>query len=125
MGVKDILPDKYPMIIPIKILLMDKTIKTFNVSPYSLVKDVESMLHKKCRLKMTEIFSLYELDIVTGEEHVLNKDDRVLDVLGSWESHAAHSIQQKKINYKKSGNPENKRFLYKARLVVHTSNHAI
>merc|ERR1712130_712372 len=123
--VKFLHPNNYLMIIPIRILLMDKTVKTFNVCSYTSVKDVECMLNEKCVLKMPQIFSLYELDLVTGEQILLKKDDRILDVLGSWEKYATQSYGSKKWRNRNRGDPKNRRLLYKVRLVTHTSNKAV
>merc|ERR1712130_11524 len=120
--VKFLHPNNYLMIVPIWILLMDKTVKTFNVCSYTSVKDVECMLNEKCALKMPQIFSLYELDLVTGEQKLLKKNDRILDVLGSWEKYSYGSKKWRNTN---RGDPKNKRLLYKVRLVTHTSYKAV
>lgn len=126
--------------VPIKVNLVDGTFKSFMVTPYVLVKNVEGLLIEKYNLTATDPFGLYE-QADENIERILDGKDRILDVLASWESkkeevqkdrdgptkkergkYHQHKDQNKHIarvdhNYKN--------FLFKAKLVLKTTNKEI
>lgn len=126
--------------VPIKVNLVDHTFRTFTVDPYTLNKDVEDMLVQKYSLVVREPFALYEAAAEANQERILDPKDRILDILASWENQplieevkvekqmvkhskafkhkdAGKAVKQKKVQYT--------HFLYKAKLVLKTSNKEI
>jgi hypothetical protein len=123
--------------VPIRVNLCNGNIKTFMVDPYILNKEVEEMLVQKYNLACFSPFALYE-QAEANQEKILDPKDRVLDVVASWENRPVmDEIQEKKPKYErktkydqhKDANKkvvkerwEFKSFLYKAKLVLKTSN---
>jgi hypothetical protein len=125
--------------VPIKVNLVDDTFKSFTVDPYTLNKDVEEMLVQKYALVVSSPFALYEGAEEKNVEKILDPKDRILDSMASWENAPLveeikvdsrvkksrrykhkdqnKSLKEKKIKYSK--------FLYKAKLVLKTSNKEI
>jgi hypothetical protein len=125
--------------VPIRVNLVDDTFKTFTVDPYTLNKDVEEMLIQKYGLVVTSPFALYEGAEEKNLERILDPKDRCLDVLAGWENPPlveeikAEARMKKSRNYKhKDQNKQVKakvikycKFIYKAKLVLKTSNKEI
>lgn len=130
--------------VPIRILLCNGTFKTFMVDSYTLAKEVEEMLVQKYNLTCFSPFALYE-QAEANEERILDSKDRILDVMASWENRPSqkeldamanssrgksnrgtkfdkHKDADKKISIKL---PEFKDYVYKAKLVLKTSNKEI
>jgi len=123
--------------VPIRVNLCNGTFKTFMVDPYTLNKEVEEMLVQKYNLTCFAPFALYE-QAEANQEKILDPKDRVLDVVASWEnSPLMEEVVDKKVKYErktkfdqhKDANKkvdikrwEFKSFLYKAKLVLKTSN---
>jgi hypothetical protein len=118
--------------ITIKVHLVDMSEKTFNVTPYTLVSEVEHMLYNAYNLQVRAPFCLYEAGNVKNTEKVVEGQSRVLDVLASWENdplqvEAKVSERIRKEAAKKakiSGVQEivYNHFLFRAKLVLKTSN---
>jgi len=131
--------------IPIRVLCCNGSFKTFMVDSYTLVKEVEEMLVQKYSLTCSQPFSLFEQADV-NQERILDPKDRILDVMASWENRPTqaelnkqmesgkvqkssrntkfdkHKDADKKVEYKVI---EYKDYLYKAKLVLKTSNKEI
>lgn len=123
--------------IPIRVNLCNSTFKTFMVDPYTLNKEVEEMLVQKYNLTCFSPFALYE-QAEANQEKILDPKDRVLDVVAAWEnSPIMEEVVDKKPKHErktkydqhKDANKkvvqqrwEFKSFLYKAKLVLKTSN---
>lgn len=126
--------------VPIKVQLVDGTFKSFMVTPYVLVKDVEKLLIDKFNLTAIDPFAIYE-QADENIERILDSKDRILDVLASWES-KKEDIQKDKDAPKKKERGEYhkhkdmhkkvvhvdhqyRNFLFKAKLVLKTTNKEI
>jgi len=132
--------------VPIRVLCCNGSFKTFMVDSYTLVKEVEEMLVQKYGLTCSQPFSLFEQADV-NQERILDPKDRILDVMAAWENRAKeeealrqqmeaaksqkgsrntkfdkHKDADKKVEYKVV---EYKDYLYKAKLVLKTSNKEI
>jgi len=127
--------------VPIKVHLVDNTtFKTFNVTPYNLVKDVEEWLIEKYNLTAIDPFALYE-QADENVERILDSKDRILDVMASWESKKEEIIKDRDAPSKKEKGKysqhkdmnkkvvivdhQYKNFLFKAKLVLKTTNKEI
>jgi myosin-7 len=110
-------------------LLEAEVSKTVNVDSFTLVRDVEDLMAEKCNLLTTSPFAMYEA--VTGKENVesiLNRRDRILDVLGAWENAPVEevdhsnekSFKKQKVKRKDAKREKYDRLLYKAKLVLKT-----
>jgi len=125
--------------IPIRVNLVDDTFKTFTIDPYTLNKDVEEMLVQKYGLVVTSPFALYEGADEKNLERILDPKDRTLDVMASWENAPLVEEVKTEVRMKKSRNYKHKdaakvvkqkkiaycKFIYKAKLVLKTSNKEI
>jgi len=125
--------------VPIKVNLVDDSFKSFTVDPYTLIKDVEEMLVQKYNLVVSSPFALYEGADEKNVEKILDPKDRILDTMASWEN--APLIEEIKVEsrVKKSRRYKHKdqnkslkekkikycKFIYKAKLVLKTSNKEI
>jgi hypothetical protein len=117
------------------------TFKTFNVDPYTLVQDVQDMLVTKYNIVVSAPFALYEgVQETANQERILDPKDRILDIQAGWENRPV--IEELKVEEgpkKQRGAIKHKDankvvvvqkinyncFLYKAKLVLKTSNKEI
>jgi len=122
--------------IPIKVVLVNGAFKTLSVDPYVLVSDVEKQMHERFNITYRTPFSLYEQEQI-NEERILDPQERVLDVVASWEN--GPLVEEIKVDkkaekakiYEKAPSEIKKlekrtikydTLLYKAKLVLKTSN---
>jgi len=113
--------------VPVKVGLVNDTFKTFTVDSFTFVKDVNESLAKKFNLVCDAPFALYE---VAGPnvERLLDPKDRLLDVLASWENiadeknEAAKDPKKAAAAEKTASRPKYNAFLFKAKLVLKTSD---
>jgi hypothetical protein len=118
--------------IPVKVALVNDTFKTFTVDSFTFVKDVNESLAKKFNLQCEAPFALYEV-AEANVERLLDPKDRILDVMAAWENIDKEEKEGKDEKDKKkdkkvtasvlTGNrPKYSAFLYKAKLVLKTSD---
>ena len=123
--------------VAIQVNLCNDTFKTLKTDSYTLVKDVEDELVKKYNLTCRTPFAMYER-ADANVERILNSEDRILDVLASWENRKftdevevveAKSSRKTKFDKHKDANKKIKKveieygsLLYKAKLVLKMDN---
>lgn len=119
--------------VPIRVSLVNGTFKSFNVDPYTLVKEVQDQLVEKYSLTVTKPFGMYEA-AEANVERILDPNDRILDVQAAWENQPKETSvvveDPKKAGARKKGETKvvmkkvtaYNAFLYKAKLVLKTSN---
>lgn len=131
--------------VPIRVLLCNGSFKTFMVDSYTLIKEVEEMLVQKYNLTFFQPFAIFE-QADANEERILDPKDRILDAMASWENRPTlaelQMIAQQQKGPKSSRNTkfdkhkdmdkkvevrqvEYRNYLYKAKLVLKTSNKEI
>ena len=122
--------------IPIKVQLVDGSFKTLSIDPYCLISDVERQMHERFNVQYRAPFALYEQAAV-NEERILDGQERILDVVASWENgplveevkvekkvEKAKVYEKAPVDLKKVEKKAVKyeSLLYKAKLVLKTSN---
>jgi len=126
--------------VAIRVMLANGTFKTLQVDAYTFASDVETMLVHKLNLTLSSPFALYESNATdTNLERILDPKDRVLDVMAAWDKEPeveeikevapAGPIKKKQDLLKKQDTttkvivgPRFNQFLYKAKLVLKTSD---
>lgn len=68
----------------LEVHLLDGSSKTISVDSFRLCKDVRTGMYLKSGLVYTRIFGIFETG-TDGTERLLNDNERVLDIVGSWE----------------------------------------
>jgi len=123
--------------VAIQVNLCNDTFKTLKTDSYTLVKDIEDELVKKYNLSCRSPFAMYER-AGANVERILSPDDRILDILASWENRTykdevevveKKSSRRSKFDNHKDANKQVQRvvleynsFLYKAKLVLKMDN---
>lgn len=123
--------------VAIRVSLCNETYKTLEINSYTLVSQVEEELVQKYNLTCSMPFALYE-QAEPNVERILDGEDRMLDVLASWENRKFNEelVQEEKQSQRKTKfdkhkdagkkikkvEIEYKNFLYKAKLVLKTDN---
>lgn len=114
--------------VPVKVGLVNDTFKTFTVDSFTFVKDVNESLAKKFNLVCDAPFALYET-ADHNVERLLDPKDRILDVMAAWENQEKDEKDKEKDKAKAekaavvaSKAPKYNAFVYKAKLVLKTSD---
>jgi len=109
--------------VPVKVGLVNDTFKTFTVDSFTFVKDVNESLAKKFNLVCETPFALYEV-ADHNVERLLDPKDRILDVMAAWENLEKEEKEEKDKKEKKEKvkGPLYNAFVYKAKLVLKTSD---
>jgi len=123
--------------VAIQVNLCNDTFKTLATDSYTLVKDIEDELVKKYNLTCRSPFAMYER-AGANVERILSPDDRILDILASWENRGykdevevveKKSSRRSKFDNHKDANKQVQKvvleynsFLYKAKLVLKMDN---
>jgi hypothetical protein len=103
--------DQAGAMVPIRVYTLDGTPRTVDADSFTVCRDVKKQIVQKLGISYSTAFSLYEFS-VEGEEKILDEEIRVLDVFSSWERIARE---------RKLSEAEPFRFLYKAELVLKTT----
>jgi len=97
--------ERQPVII--RVHLLDGSYKTVPAESWTTLRDLNTMIAKKLKVKDSTPFSTSEVSS-NDEERVLDEDDRVLDILSYW--------QREFNSVKKNKTPPTFQFIYKMRL---------
>jgi myosin-7 len=110
---QEIKHDQAGEVTSLKVYTLDDAFKTVEADCFTQVKEVKRTFVQKMGLGYSLPFGLFEV-AKDGTERVLEDDMRVLDVLGAWE----RVVSEKRL----PGGSENFRLVFKAELVLKTSD---
>lgn len=98
--------------LPVRIYTLDGAMRTIDVDPFLTMNEARRVVGQKLNLTFYLPFSIFEFSS-NGEERILEENTRLLDVVARWE----RVVKEQKMTAE-----EPFRFVFKAELVLKTSN---